>query len=130
MKILCLCEQGINRSVTLASMLKHSHETLSAGILTNSQETLNQLILWADKVILTDTVQVSLTAGWIPPEKIELFNVGPDKYPRPYNNHLRKLFIKHIERNKDWLMKNDCTKCKTGIIVNGQCNNPDCPSNT
>jgi ribosomal protein S27AE len=29
----------------------------------------------------------------------------------------------------DKLVREDCPRCATGILVNGECSNPDCPSN-
>lgn len=85
MKILCVCDQGVNRSVTLAHQLKYlGHDTLTAGLSTNEPATLLMLFGWADRIITTDG-QV------IPPEhhdKVLCWDVGADRYPRPFNPQL------------------------------------------
>lgn len=95
MKILVVCDQGINRSVTLASQLKYlGHDTLSAGLATNSTETLMMLINWADLIILTDRDQMlpwSDDVDYPPMERVQLWNIGEDRYPRPYNKDLLKI---------------------------------------
>lgn len=86
MKILCVCDQGNNRSVTFAHLLKYKgHETLSAGLQTNSPETLTMLFKWADIIIIT-AVDQDIPDEFVP--KVTLMNVGPDTYPRPFNKEL------------------------------------------
>lgn len=85
-KILCVCDQGNNRSVTFAHLLKYKgYETLSAGLQTNSPETLELLFMWADFIIITAVDQV-IPAEFVP--KVILMDVGPDTYPRPFNKEL------------------------------------------
>jgi hypothetical protein len=92
MKLLCCCDQGINRSVHLASLLKHSHDTIAIGLATNSPETQKMLCDWADKILITDEIQrMQMPQGY--KEKTVLINIGPDIYPRPYNQRLKvKIF--------------------------------------
>lgn len=89
MKILCVCDQGNNRAVHFSSILKYEgHETIPIGLATTSAETLEMLFQWADLILCTDTTQV------IPPPyqtKYRLYNVGQDRYPRPFN---RQLYLK------------------------------------
>ncbi len=98
MKILTLCDQGNNRSVQFAHLLKYwNNDTLSAGLKTTSVETLTMLYEWADIIILTEDVQV------IPDkysEKALLLNVGPDTYPRPFNPMLHKKAKELLEMYK------------------------------
>lgn len=103
MKILCVCGKGINRSVHIASLLKwHKHDTIAIGLENTTQDTLKMLFDWADAIILTDAMQVyQMPNGY--KEKVKLWNVGPDNYPRPYNKHLMAIIGKMIEQNKDWL---------------------------
>jgi hypothetical protein len=86
MRVLCLCDEGNNRSVTLASNLKYlGHDVLSAGLRRNSPETLELLFEWAEYIITTDTDQ------FVPPwhsDKVHLWHIGPDKYPRAFNPQL------------------------------------------
>lgn len=89
MKILVVCDHGNNRSVTLAGQLKYwGHDVIPVGIQTNSAATLEMLIAWADRVIFTEDTQV--IAGDRPslPDKFQLWDLGPDVYPRPYNKEL------------------------------------------
>lgn len=90
-RVLTVCEQGINRSVTLASLLKfRGHDTISVGLDNNSAETLALLFDWAEVIALTAHSQEAR----IPAEyraKVELFSVGPDIYPRPFNPELYRL---------------------------------------
>lgn len=95
MKILVVCDQGNNRSVTVAHHLKYrGHDVLTAGVKVNSPETIRLLCQWADRIIITET-------GQLPADdpKVQLWNIGPDKYPRPFNSQLygitRKLAEQH-----------------------------------
>lgn len=91
MKILVLCDQGNNRSVTIAGHLKYwGHDVIPAGIKTNAPETLHMLARWADRIILTEAVQAAelgpFLDGYI--HKTQTWDVGPDTYPRPFNKDL------------------------------------------
>jgi predicted protein tyrosine phosphatase len=89
LKILVLCDQGNNRSVTIAHHLKYwGHDILSAGISTNTQKTLDGLVEWADRVITTEKGQELKWHGTQYEDKFQLWNVGPDTYPRPFNREL------------------------------------------
>lgn len=99
MKILVVCNQGNNRSVTLAGQLKYlGNDVLTAGIATNGDGAFWCLLEWAEKVIFTEDGQRDALL-----EKIgdpanfaylqhtrwfELWDLGPDNYPRPYNAEL------------------------------------------
>lgn len=96
MKVLVVCDQGNNRSVTIAGQLKYmGHDVLTAGLATNTPYTLNMLAIWADLVITTEAKQT------IPgvEDKTRLWDIGPDHYPRPYNKQLltitRRLITEH-----------------------------------
>ena len=98
MRILVLCEKGVNRSVTIASHLKWwGHDVLSAGTETNSAGTLGMLIDWADRVIYTEANQLPLMVG---NDKFQLWDIGPDVYPRPFNKELLKKVRALMEQNK------------------------------
>src|ERR1035441_1719423 len=89
MKILCICDQGNNRSVTFAQLLKYwGNDTLSAGLSTTSERTLNMLIRWADKIVLTEDSQRGHDLFSAFRSKIVVCDVGPDTYPRPFNKEL------------------------------------------
>ncbi|MCR4324161.1 MAG: hypothetical protein NUV69_00530 [Candidatus Curtissbacteria bacterium] len=87
--ILCVCEHGNNRSVTMAWLLKYveGFETLTAGLKYHSPETLRMLFEWADVITVPEERLLSL----IPEEyksKVKFYDIGPDKYPRPHNKDL------------------------------------------
>ena len=114
MKILILCDQGNNRSVVLAHQLKYwGHDVIPAGLKTNSRLTLQMLCDWADRIIITEACQRKelveiLSPAMIAPSmskgEIQLWNIGPDKYPRPFNSELlaivRRLMEEHREEYK------------------------------
>lgn len=94
-KILVVCQEGNNRSVTLAHQLKYlGHDVLSAGLATNGIETLEMLTAWAEVVITTDAHQAVPFAygpGHTEPTfKMMCWDLGPDTYPRPFNKQLLK----------------------------------------
>lgn len=90
-KILVVCQEGNNRSVTLAHQLKYlGHDVLSAGLSTNSPETIQTLVDWADKVIATYREQLRYFDEHQPMLNVELWDLGPDTYPRPFNKELLK----------------------------------------
>ena len=89
MKVLCTCEWGNNRSVTMAFLLKYveGFETLTCGLLYHSPETLKMLYEWADVI----TVPEDTLLEFIPEEykdKVKFYNIGEDRYPRPFNQEL------------------------------------------
>lgn len=99
MKILVVCDQGVNRSVTLAGQLKYlGHDVLSAGVSTNSVDTQKLLYDWADKVIIVD---FQLALPMYQSDKVELWNIGPDVYPRPYNKDLLKIVKRLIAEHPE-----------------------------
>ena len=87
MKILTLCELGLNRSVTAKWMLQfRDHQVLAAGTQNLSKATLQMLYDWADRVILLDK---SLEAkADVPREKLTVWDVGSDTYPHHFNAEL------------------------------------------
>lgn len=89
--ILCLCEHGNNRSVTMAWLLKYveNFETLTAGLAYHTPATLKMLYDWADVITVPEEKLLAL----VPEEykhKIKFYNIGPDIYPRPFNKALLK----------------------------------------
>src|SRR4051812_17963854 len=103
MKILVVCHQGNNRSVTIAHQLKYmGHDVLSVGTETNSKDTLRMLTAWADKIIMTEPGQkVPINSDEV--AKVELWNIGEDKYPRPFNKQLLAIVKRLIAENRDKL---------------------------
>lgn len=88
MNVLVVCEWGINRSVTIAGQLKFwGHDVLTAGTKAQTPQTMDMLSSWADRIIAVDKE----TMAEIPPawkDKAQLWDVGMDIYPRPYNPDL------------------------------------------
>jgi hypothetical protein len=83
MRILTLCERGLNRSVTAKYLLGFDHEVIAAG-LDLAPATLDMLYAWAERIVLLD----ARFAQGIPADKLLLCNVGPDHYPYHYNPEL------------------------------------------
>lgn len=96
MKVLVICDQGNNRSVTIAGQLKYwGHDVIPVGLQTNSVETLHMLAAWADRIIFTERGQVMPVGDSMGLDemseamaKMQLWDVGPDTYPRPLNKEL------------------------------------------
>lgn len=85
MKIVTVCEEGINRSVAAKWLIQfrnwqghREHELISMGLNCLSEESRQMLYDWADRVILLDARFVDVAA--IPAEKFVLWDVGPDRY--------------------------------------------------
>lgn len=94
MKILVICEKGINRSATLAFRLKYlGHDVLTAGLETNDGLTIDYLVKWADKIICTDKGQKRLLD--VSYEPVELWDIGPDVYR---DHHFDKKLLKVVDR--------------------------------
>lgn len=87
--ILCCCEHGNNRSVTIAHILKYveGFETMTIGLAYHTPETKKMMFEWADVIIVPEEKLLSL----IPEEyksKVKFYNIGEDVYPRPFNKVL------------------------------------------
>lgn len=100
MKILVVCDEGNNRSVTVAGILKYvNHDVLTAGLKRNSEETLKILFDWADIIIRTHTDQE------IPEkyqEKLKTLTFGPDVFKRPFNQNLYHMAKRQLDQHKEW----------------------------
>ncbi len=106
MKILICCDKGINRSVVFASHLKFwQHDTIAIGLDNTSQQTLTMLYHWADVIILTEQSQKAKVFNGLWDNKITVWDVGPDTYPRPYNPELLIKVKNYLETNRSWLRK-------------------------
>lgn len=110
-KILIVCDEGNNRSVTIAGQLKYwGHDCICVGLNRNRDTTIAMLCEWADLVILTEQGQVprlhvvagitSLGRGKGFSVNCELWDIGPDKYPRSYNPELLRIVKQHIEKHR------------------------------
>lgn len=97
MRILCVCDQGVSRSPTLAALLQYrGHETLAIGAERSSDETRRLLAEWADLVILTDVNQLGYFPTLQTPRDGKRLEVWPiaDAYPRPFNQELRQIVLR------------------------------------
>lgn len=106
MKIVTVCSQGNNRSVHAAYMLRYrrkvdgggTNDVIPIGIKTMSRETTMMLFNWADLIILTDKRYLPLL-----PEnygdKLRIWDVGEDRWPRPFDKELLSLLKAHMERD-------------------------------
>lgn len=103
MKILVVCDQGNNRSVTLAGQLKYlGNDVLSAGLQTNNNKTLKMLHEWADTTIVTEESQFRTLVHIVGNEdQIEVWNIGPDVYKRPYNKQLLAIVKQLIKEHSE-----------------------------
>lgn len=73
----------------MAHILKYvpGFETLTAGLVYHSSETLKMLFDWADVITVPEDTLLEL----IPEEykaKVKFYNIGEDVYPRPFNKEL------------------------------------------
>ncbi len=89
MKILCICEHGNNRSCNLATHLKYEYyaETIATGTRRVSNKTMKMLCEWADHIIVIQPELVNDTIRKYK-GKLQIWDLGPDIYPRPYNTVL------------------------------------------
>lgn len=99
MRILVVCDEGNNRSVTIASRIKYlGHDVLTAGLRRNDPGTLRMLAEWADRIITTDTDQ---HFNWPDPDRVRLWCVGPDRYKRPFNPQLLAIVNDLIAQHRE-----------------------------
>ena len=83
-KILCVCEGGNVRSVTLAYILKmNGIDALACGVTWNKSETVEMLFKWADKILIADKANI---LDKIPEQyhsKITDMEIGSDIWGQP-----------------------------------------------
>lgn len=98
-KILCVCDQGNNRSVHFAHPLKYWGNDVIACGLNNSVDTLDMLFSWAELIIITqEAMRARVPAA--EQHKVHVFEVGPDTYPRPFNPILASRVRQFLEQNR------------------------------
>lgn len=95
MKVLTMCSAGTVRSVAMAHRLKHDYgiDAVPLGHDTNSQDTIDRMSDWADRIIV---MQPKYTSGilkrnvhkLVPPE---LTDVGPDRWLNPLAPELQDM---------------------------------------
>lgn len=97
MRILCVCDEAVSRSPTIASLLQYrSHETLSIGSNTSTPETRRLLGDWCDLAIFTDVGQRHAFLD-LPDDKVKYWPIA-DQYPRPFNPDLRNIVLEYATR--------------------------------
>lgn len=85
LRILCVCDEGGNRSVHVAHVLRYrGHDVLAVGVRRAGPETLGMLGGWADLVVVTDVGHLE----WFPGARVWPL---PDVFPRPLNRELHGL---------------------------------------
>jgi hypothetical protein len=85
MRVVTVCEEGLNRSVVARWMLQHQgHEVIPVGLRRTSPDTLAMLFDWADVVLLLD----ARLRGQLSVENLIVWDVGPDLFPHHYNAEL------------------------------------------
>jgi len=101
-KIVCVCDEGNNRSVIFAGLLRYKYnaETIAIGINRTSKLTQEMLFDWADYIIITHgTLKRRIDEKYY--SKMKLFDVGSDRkeWARPYNRLLLPIAKRIIEAN-------------------------------
>ena len=100
MKILVVCHQGNNRSVTVANQLRYwKHDVLTAGLEVNPKETLDLLCDWSDRILVVE-FGMERQLDKRHRDKVEVWHVGPDEYPRPFNKELLARVTALMEAHK------------------------------
>lgn len=115
-RILIVCDEGINRSHTIKGQLQYwGHDILTVGLNRNDlSHTIPMLAEWAHLIIVTDKDQrpklAKIFKDWnngVPDkklyDKIQLWDIGEDKFPRPYNPELLSIVRKLIDEHRDEL---------------------------
>jgi hypothetical protein len=98
-KILTVCSRGNVRSVTLRHFLADKYDVLACGVDAQSEETLNMLYGWADKIIVTSGEFISR----IPKEyeeKSYLWNIGNDIWGQAHVPSLMYICQRLVEENE------------------------------
>lgn len=112
-RILIVCDEGVNRSHTIKGQLQYwGHDILTVGLNRNSEATIYDLANWADLIIFTDKDQVKSgynnSVGYTlwhtcPKDKMQIWDIGEDKYTRPYNSELLMIVRKLIDEHREEL---------------------------
>jgi len=97
-KVLTVCAAGISRSYSLMAYLKFRgvKDTLCAGVLTNTPDTMKMLGDWADVIILTVAVLKNQEYPKEWEKKTLVWDVGDDRYFRGIHPDLETQFAKYL----------------------------------
>lgn len=97
-KVLTVCDKGINRSVVLASLLKWDYDTISMGTITTEKDTAKMLFEWAEVIIVvTEGLKLLIPKEY--KDKVKVYDVGEDRFPRPFNLELVDYFKRYLEKD-------------------------------
>lgn len=101
MKILTVCEQGLNRSVAAKWQLQfHPNEVIAAGLHNLSASSFAMLVAWADRVILLDgRYRNSID---VPADKLLVWDVGPDTYAQRHFDPSLLAKLRHHGATTHW----------------------------
>lgn len=95
MKVLVICSAGIVRSVAVTYHLKdaYGYDALAAGHDKNSQETIDFLSGWADRIIVTEPkYAVGILKRHVRKiVPVELTDIGPDRWGNPLDPSLQSI---------------------------------------
>lgn len=106
MRILCVCEGGNTRSVTLATLLKYNygnHDAIAMSQGKNKGETLRMLANWANMILAADyqiyvkLLQDLMAQGDGNERKVELADLGTDKWGMSMHPDLIPLAARVLE---------------------------------
>lgn len=91
LKFLTVCDAGMNRSHTLAIVLKQAfHEAHAIGRMNCEPETMEMMCNWADVIVLMEPhMKESIAEKWH--DKLHVIDTGPDVYGRPGHPDLYKI---------------------------------------
>lgn len=113
-RILCVCDEGNNRSVHFGHPLKYwGNDVLTLGLNKNEADTQAMLFEWADVILLTAATQLA-KVPWDCRPKVLLLDVGEDHYPRPFNPTLARIVRERLAQHKARL---DHTHREAGAAV-------------
>lgn len=105
MRIVTVCEQGNNRSVHAAYIMRYKrkvdgggfNDVIPIGIKTSSKELQTMLFDWAEWIILTDATFKNLIDTKYT-DKLKIWDVGEDRYFRGFNQELLTILRTYMER--------------------------------
>ena len=108
MRILCVCEGGNTRSVTLATLLKYNygnHDAIAMSQGKNKGETLRMLANWANLILAADEeIHTKLLQDLMAQKdgnerKVELADLGTDKWGMSMHPDLIPLACRVLENH-------------------------------
>lgn len=103
-----MCQVGTSRSVALGYVLKYTFgiDTLACGWGANTQETINMLCTWADRIIVVQSQFVEKVPVEFHP-KVSVYDVGEDIWSSSTHPDLLKIFEGMIAQDPNFERKNN-----------------------